>query len=365
LKIAVGLLVIIVIAMAAGTIIDSRSGPEAAGRAVYYSLWFQLLLGLFALNVACSLIDLWPWGAQRTGFALTHGSMLLILAGALVSAEFKVEGKLALWEGDQSDFFTSSAPQGDGTAETHPALPFSVRLDAFEIDYYQGTRRPAMFRSRVTVTDKATGHTFPAVIQMNQELSYAGYKLFQSSYQQTPGRDQTVLSVSRDPGQMIVFAGYGLLMVGMVTVLLTRVAQRRAAMAFRTGRTVAIGSRRVAALALGTALAGLGALATPARAAALPDAADAGMLRRLPVQHDGRVMPLDTLAREAVWHVTGDRASWRGIDAVSLVLGWTFDPRDGPTSRCSRSTPAPSSRRRGFPPARHGCRSCRWWATRK
>ena len=33
-------------------------------------------------------------------------------------------------------------------------LPFAVRLDAFEIDYYEGTRRPAQFRSRVTVKDR-------------------------------------------------------------------------------------------------------------------------------------------------------------------------------------------------------------------
>ena len=46
-------------------------------------------------------------------------------------------------------------------------LPFAVRLDAFEIDYYEGTRRPAQFRSRVRVEDH--GRETPAVIQMNQE----------------------------------------------------------------------------------------------------------------------------------------------------------------------------------------------------
>jgi ABC-type transport system involved in cytochrome c biogenesis permease subunit len=44
------------------------------------------------------------------------------------------------------------------------------------------------------------------------------------------------------------------------------------------------------------------------------------------VQSDGRSMPLDTQAREAVRTVTG-RAAWRGIDPVALVTGWTIDPQ--------------------------------------
>ena len=66
--------------------------------------------------------------------------------------------------------------------------------------------------------------------------------------------------------------------------------------------------------------------AAPASAQAvppLPSPADVEALRRLPVQHDGRVMPLDTLAREAVWNVTGRRSVW-GVDPVAMALGWAF-----------------------------------------
>ena len=108
-------------------------------------------------------------------------------------------------------------------------LPFAVRLTAFEIDYYEGTRRPAQFRSRVTVEDPAAGRETPAVIEMNRELAYGGYKFFQSSYRETPNRDQTILSVSKDPGEPIVFLGYYGLVVGMIVVLSTRIAERRRA----------------------------------------------------------------------------------------------------------------------------------------
>src|SRR4029453_2570137 len=110
---------------------------------------------------------------------------------------------------------------------TSAPLPFTVRLESFEIDYYQGSRRPAMFRSRVMGADRGSGAQCPAVIEMTTELAYRGYRLFQSSYTETPGRDQTILAVSKDPGQPIVFLGYGLLVLAMTTVLLTRISQRR------------------------------------------------------------------------------------------------------------------------------------------
>src|SRR5690606_9056679 len=66
----------------------------------------------------------------------------------------------------------------------------------------------------------------------------------------------------------------------------------------------------------------------PARAAVvdkLPKNIDLDAVRALPVQHDGRWMPLDTVARDTVNAVTGDIA-FEGQDAVNLLLAWTFDP---------------------------------------
>ena len=229
LKVTVVLLVVVLVALAWGTIVESMHGAPAALRLVYGAFWFRLLLAVYALNLACSLVDLWPWGRSRIGFAITHSSMLIILGGALATELLKTEGRLLIWEGeDASTLVEPTAPSG--AMRTVRELPFAVHLDAFEIDYYPGTHRPAQFRSRVTVRDTRRGVTLPAVIEMNRELVYGGYSFFQSSYEQGQGgRDRTVLSVSRDPGQPIVFLGYYVLLAGMLTVLGTRIAQRRRA----------------------------------------------------------------------------------------------------------------------------------------
>ncbi len=56
----------------------------------------------------------------------------------------------------------------------------------------------------------------------------------------------------------------------------------------------------------------------------LPQSIDLTAIRALTTQHDGRWPPLDTVARDLVWKVTGD-SSFEGEDAVKVLLAWTFD----------------------------------------
>ena len=323
IKIGVAVLVALIVALAAGTIVESTHGRDAAMARVYMTWWFYLLLAALAVNVAASLADRFPWRRHQVGYVMTHSAMLLVLIGSVATLTLKDEGVLALWEGEEAASY-ERLEQGRPVREP---LPFSVRLESFEIDYYQGTRRPAMYRSRVVVTDPAAGGSFRADIEMNKELSHAGYRLFQSSYKIEGGREMTVLSVARDPGQPVVFAGYVLLVAGMLTTLGRRIAAARGALPVSAEEERPVGAKRRArrtAAAL-VVLSVAGGTSSWALAAQLPDPAAVARLRSLPVQHDGRVMPLDTVAREAVREVTG-RHAWNGVDSVALVLGWSFAP---------------------------------------
>lgn len=104
-------------------------------------------------------------------------------------------------------------------------LGFKVALDDFTIRYYPGTRRPRSFESRITITDP-NGDSTTRLVSMNRPVKHNGLSFFQSSYQ---GETMSILSVSRDPGLPIVFAGYFGLMTGMICVLITRVRSSAAA----------------------------------------------------------------------------------------------------------------------------------------
>lgn len=329
LKLAVILLVVLLIGLSAGTILESRTDAATAGRLVYYSWWFLGLEGLFCINVACSLASFFPWGRQRYGFVVTHASLLLVFVGAALTYYGKEEGQLMLWEGESGSVAVER--DHDGKVLAQHRLPFAVKLDDFVLDTYPGTMRPSGFASQVVVTDLDTGKSFPARIFMNSPLHHRGWSLFQSSYQQQGGREATVLSVSRDPGQLVVFAGYVTLVLGMVIVLLTRVSQARE----REAAAARMTQGGISLPTMGKALALLLVLLPFAARAQSP--ADVEALKRLPVQHDGRVMPLDTLARETVWNVTGAH-SWNGQDPAATFVGWLLDPKAAATAPAVKVT---------------------------
>ena len=111
------------------------------------------------------------------------------------------------------------------TDKTIP-LGFSVTLDRFRVGHYPGTGRPRSFQSNLTLTDPASGRELSRVVSMNNPTNYGGFTFYQSSYDQRGAKAISVLSVSRDPGQPIVFAGYFLLIAGMLWVLVLRMRER-------------------------------------------------------------------------------------------------------------------------------------------
>ncbi|MFO0585856.1 MAG: cytochrome c biogenesis protein CcsA [Anaeromyxobacter sp.] len=335
LKVVVLLLVLLLVGLAAGTITESKMGTDVAQRAVYYAWWFLLLQGVFATSVIASLIQHFPWGKERLGFLTLHASLVVIFLGSAVTYFWKTEGQLGLWEGETGNQIHDPA---SGVATPH-VLPFQVRLIDFKLDRYPGTMRPAMFSSIVEIIDE-TG-TRQERIWMNHPLHYKGYSLFQSSYQQQGDREASVFSVSKDPGQNIVFLGYALLVGGMCLVLFTRAAQvkKKAAM------EAALGLGEKAAMILV-----LGALALPAQAL---DPAQLEAIRRLPVQHDGRSMPLDTQAREAVWKVSG-KYRFEGEDPVATVMRWTFDPQNATQQKIVKLGSSDLALAAGMPGQTHG-----------
>jgi hypothetical protein len=140
-----------------------------------------------------------------------------------------------LQKGMSRSLTVDGAPFGVAYVELAQPLGFSMKLEQFRIGRYPGSQRPRTFESHVTVTDPHGGRTQSTVISMNHPFSFGGYTFYQSSYrraggdgmgQSGAGKYVSFLSVAHDPGQPIVFGGYIILIVGMIWVLATRMADR-------------------------------------------------------------------------------------------------------------------------------------------
>ena len=100
-------------------------------------------------------------------------------------------------------------------------LPFSVKLIDFRKIDYPGIEMAAGFEADVELVDPEQGVTLKRTIRMNNPLKYRGYVLFQSSF--IPGPvETTVLSVRNDPGTPLVYAGFLVIVAGVVTMFLRR-----------------------------------------------------------------------------------------------------------------------------------------------
>jgi cytochrome c-type biogenesis protein CcsB len=206
------------------------------------------------------------------------------------------------------------------------ALPFAVKLDRFHLDRYPGSNAPSSYESYVTVTDSEANKTFPYHIYMNHVLGYRGYRFFQSSYDMD--EQGSILSVNHDPGTWPTYIGYILLVLGFLWSFVSakgRVAYLRKRLAkLRDGASaVALVVAIWAAGSVPMQAADPDPLLDDIRKIDLRHATDFG---RLSVQgFDGRMKPMDSLAREVLSKITR-KQSWQGLSANQIILGMLTQP---------------------------------------
>lgn len=100
-------------------------------------------------------------------------------------------------------------------------LPVSIKLSDFRKIDYPGTDMAAGFESDVQLTDAKRGVILMRTISMNNPLRYRGFSFYQSSYLQGPV-ETTVLSVRNDPGTPFVYAGFLIVIAGIVSLFALR-----------------------------------------------------------------------------------------------------------------------------------------------
>ena len=111
---------------------------------------------------------------SRLGVYITHLSILVILAGAMIGLFLGFNAFLNLPEGET----TSVAYKDRGT---EVPLGFELRCDNFEVDYYPESDMPKAYKSWLTVF-KNGKEVMKKVISVNDPLTYEGITFYQSSF---------------------------------------------------------------------------------------------------------------------------------------------------------------------------------------
>lgn len=248
--------------------------------------------------------------------------------------------------------------------------PYTVQLVDFTHDKYIGTSMAKNFASRVRLIDPANNVDREVVVRMNEPLRYRGDTLFQASFD--PENDRaTTLQVVRNPGWVVPYVACVVGAVGMLIhfgIVLFNFLRRQGAqgnLSFRnvTGRNVSApppllpaspgsggkaGRRAAGATAsmasytlqpksfwlnptvivpIAVALLGVVYMAMHAFPASYnkKGGPDLDALARVPVNFDGRTLPLDTLARNSLKIVSG-KESFKDRDGQRVyAIQWLAD----------------------------------------
>lgn len=118
------------------------------------------------------------------------------------------------------------------TVEYRPAqreLPVTIKLLDFRKLDYPGTQMASSFESDVEMTDAERGIMLMRTIKMNQPLQHRGYSFYQSSYVDGPTQT-TILSVRLDPGTPFVYAGFLIVIGGVLSLFLVRGTRKTTAL---------------------------------------------------------------------------------------------------------------------------------------
>ena len=100
---------------------------------------------------------------------------------------------------------------------SHP-LEFPIKLLDFRVQTYQGSDKAKSYESEVEVLGKKH------IIFMNEPLKKGGYTFYQSSFEEDEEGQPviSILSVNRDPGRFVKYAGAALVILGMALLFYRR-----------------------------------------------------------------------------------------------------------------------------------------------
>ncbi len=103
-------------------------------------------------------------------------------------------------------------------------LGFEIELKDFIVEYYQGTNKPAEFKSKVLLKDPEEGLFKEVLISMNEPLIHKGYRIYQSGYQlgKEGKPDISIFTVSKDIGIPLKYAGSIIMVIGIILIFFTK-----------------------------------------------------------------------------------------------------------------------------------------------
>ena len=311
-KIIFILYILVLVCMAAATIVEKSQGTDYAHAHYYGAWWFILIWAVLAALGAFYIIK------RKVKCASTlalHLSFIIILAGALLTHISAKRGMIHLRIGQPTDTYMA---QDEEQGMQEEKLPFSLCLQKFEAKMHDGTNAVADYSSKFTVIDgddKSEGE-----VSMNNIYSHRSYRLYQSSYDED-GKG-SVLAINADPyGIPVTYTGYALLFISLVWMLFDPKG------GYRKLLKSPLLKKGTLITALLLSMGNIQTLHAESATGNLQNAVlpkeTAEKFGELHILYNDRICPVQTFALDFCKKIYGAR-SYLGLTAEQVLSGWVF-----------------------------------------
>lgn len=311
-KIIFILYILVLVCMAAATIVEKSQGTDYAHAHYYGAWWFILIWAVLAALGAFYIIK------RKVKYASTlalHLSFIIILAGALLTHISAKRGMIHLRIGQPTDTYMA---QDEEQGMMEEKLPFSLCLQKFEAKMHDGTNAVADYSSKFTVIDgddKSEGE-----VSMNNIYSHRSYRLYQSSYDED-GKG-SVLAINADPyGIPVTYTGYALLFISLVWMLFDPKGGYRKLLKSPLLKKGALITALI--LSMGNIQTLHAESATGNLQNAVLPKETAEKFGELHILYNDRICPVQTFALDFCKKIYGAR-SYQGLTAEQVLSGWVF-----------------------------------------
>ena len=311
-KIIFILYILVLVCMAAATIVEKSQGTDYAHAHYYGAWWFILIWAVLAALGAFYIIK------RKVKCASTlalHLSFIIILVGALLTHISAKRGMIHLRIGQPTDTYMA---QDEEQGMKEEKLPFSLCLKKFEAKMHDGTNAVADYSSKFTVIDgddKSEGE-----VSMNNIYSHRSYRLYQSSYDED-GKG-SVLAINADPyGIPVTYTGYALLFISLVWMLFDPKGGYRKLLKSPLLKKGALMTALI--LSMGNIQTLHAESATGNLQNAVLPKETAEKFGELHILYNDRICPVQTFALDFCKKIYGAR-SYQGLTAEQVLSGWVF-----------------------------------------
>jgi len=305
-KFAVLILVINIESIIVGSLIQYAFGTQAAMEFIFNS-WFQwVLMACICLSLLVSIGQRFPWKMGHAGFIAVHLSVVNIVVSGFVTSMYRVD-ETATVQRDQP----STLLHGD-------VSQVSIELLDYRLDHYPSTSITLSELADVNLGfdgSPLSRHTLSSV----QSTSYRGWRV---SLLGTDEAGAIRFGLMKDPGIPLLYTGCWMLLAGVCFLLWTSWVGRDHQRIRRESREVY--SKNFVRVWLSPMVLGLVVFALvfakPTLNQNQPEYRWKESLASVPLQYQGRVMPLDSYAKIVAEELTGN-THWPSGHASRFLAG--------------------------------------------